>query len=82
LEDLEIGLLEYEIAREFLAEIKKEFEGGDKEVVKVAELRRLEQREKIMEEFVQEFRKAARKSGYERRPLVEEFKRDVNRIIC
>ena len=82
MEDLEIGLLEYEIAREFLAEIKKEFEGGDKEVVKVAELRRLEQREKIMEEFVQEFRKAARKSGYERRPLVEEFKRDVNRIIC
>jgi len=82
LEDLEIGLLEYEIAREFLAEIKKEFEGGDKEVVKVAELRRLEQRKKIMEEFVQEFRKAARKSGYERRPLVEEFKRDVNRIIC
>ena len=82
MEDLEIGLLEYEIAREFLAEIKKEFEGGDKEVVKVAELRRLEQRKKIMEEFVQEFRKAARKSGYERRPLVEEFKRDVNRIIC
>jgi len=57
LEDLEVELLEYEMTREFLAEIKKEFERGDKEAVKVAELRRLEQREKIMEEFVQEFKK-------------------------
>ena len=31
-----------------------------------------------MEEFVQEFKRAARGSGYERRPLVEEFKRRMN----
>ena len=42
LENLEEGLLEYETAREFLADIKKEFEGEDGEGVKVAELRRLE----------------------------------------
>ena len=42
LEDLEGGLLEYETAREFLANIKKEFGEGDKETVKVAELKRLE----------------------------------------
>jgi len=42
LEDLERGLLEYETAGEFLADIKKEFEGGDKETVKVAELKRIE----------------------------------------
>ena len=35
-----------------------------------------------MEEFVQEFRRVVRRSGYKRRPLVEEFKRDINRIIC
>ena len=31
-----------------------------------------------MEEYVQEFKRVARGSGYERRPLVEEFKRGMN----
>ena len=56
LEDLEAGLLEYETLREVLADIRKEFGGGDEESVKVAELKRLEQEGKIIEEFVQEFR--------------------------
>ncbi len=47
------------MAGEFLVDIKKEFGEGDKESIKVAELRRLEQESKIMEEFVQEFRRAA-----------------------
>ena len=34
-----------------------------------------------MEEFIQEFKRAARGSGYEGRPLVEEFKRGMNRGI-
>ena len=34
-----------------------------------------------MEEFVQEFRRVARDSGYEGRALVEEFKKGTNRII-
>jgi len=46
--------------------------------VKVAELRKLEQGGRMMEEFVQEFKRAARESGYEGRPLVEEFKRGMN----
>jgi len=75
LEDLEKEKLEYESVGEFLAEIKKEFGGGEKKLVKVAELKRLEQGERTMEEFVQEFRRAARGSGYEGRPLIEEFKR-------
>ena len=44
--------MEYEIVGEFLADIKREFGGGDKEMVKVAELRRLEQGSKMMEKFV------------------------------
>ena len=52
LEDLEGGLLEYEIIEEFLTDIKREFGGGDEESVKVAELQRLEQGNKTMEEFV------------------------------
>ena len=31
-----------------------------------------------MKEFIQEFKRAARGSGYEGRPLVEEFKRGIN----
>jgi len=31
-----------------------------------------------MEEFMQEFKRVARRSGYEGRPLVEEFKRGIN----
>ena len=58
--------------------LKKEFSKGEEELVKVAELRKLEQEGKIMEKFVQEFKRAARKSGYEARPLVEEFKRGMN----
>ena len=52
MEDLKGGLLEYETAEEFLVDIKKEFGERDKETVKVAELKRLEQRKRTMEEFV------------------------------
>jgi len=44
LEELEIG--------EFLAEIKKKFGGGEEESVKAVELKKLEQGERTMEEFV------------------------------
>jgi len=81
LEDLEEGSLEYESVEKFLATIKREFGGGDKESVKVAELKRLEQEGRIMKKFVQEFQKAVRGSGYKGRPLVEEFKRGINRMI-
>jgi len=64
LEDLEGELLEYETAGEFLADIKKEFGREDKKTVKVAELKKLEQEERTMEEFVQKFRRIARRSKY------------------
>jgi len=75
---LESEEVEYESAEEFLTSLKREFGGGEEESVKAAELRKLEQREKIMEEFVQEFKKAARGSRYEGRPLVKEFKQGMN----
>ena len=81
IEELESGEVEYESVEEFLSCLKKEFGGGEEESVKAAELRKLEQGGKTVEEFVQEFKRAARGSGYERRPLVEEFKRGINRGI-
>jgi len=80
-EDLKEGSLEYELVGEFLTTIKREFGGEDEESVKVAELKRLEQGGRMMEEFVQEFWRAVRGSRYKGRPLVEEFKRRMNRMI-
>ena len=74
--------MEYKNIGEFLVDIKKEFGEGDEELVRVAELRRLEQGRKTIEEFVQEFRRAARESEYEGKPLVEEFKKGINTMIC
>ena len=42
LEDLKERVLEYESVGEFLAAIKKEFGGEEEELVKVAELKKLE----------------------------------------
>ena len=81
MDELESGEVEYELVEEFLTCLKKEFSGGEEESVKVAELRKLEQGGRTMEEFVQEFKRAARESRYEGRPLVEEFKRGINRGI-
>jgi len=78
---LEGGLLEYEIAGKFSADLKRKFGGGDEEMVKVAELKRIEQGGKTIKEFIQEFQRVARGSGYEERPLVEEFKRGMNGTI-
>jgi len=80
MEELENREVEYESAEEFLKSLKKEF-GGEKELVKAVELRKLEQGGKTMEEFMQEFKRVARKSGYEERLLVEEFKRGMNGAI-
>jgi len=78
MEELESGKVEYETVEEFLISLKKEFGGGEEESTKVAELRKLEQGGKTMEEFVQEFKRTARGSGYKGRSLVEEFKRGIN----
>ena len=74
MDKLESGEVEYESAEEFLNSLKREFGGGEEESVKAAELRRLEQGGRTMEEFVQEFKRTARESRYEGRLLVEEFK--------
>jgi len=81
LEELKAGELEFETVGEFLAEIKKEFRGGEEKLVKAAELKKLEQEGRMMEEFVQQFKRVARGSGYEGRLLVKEFKRGMNGVI-
>jgi len=78
MEELEAGEMEYESIEEFFTSMKKEFGGEEEEATKAAELRRLEQGGRSMEEFVQIFKRIARGSGYEGRPLIKEFKRGIN----
>ena len=62
---MEAREVKYKSVEESLTSLKKEFGGGEEELVKVAELRKLEQEGRMMEEFMQEFERAARESGYE-----------------
>ena len=81
MEELEAGEVEYENVEKFLTNLKREFRGGEEEAVKAGELRKMEQGGKMMEEFVQEFKRTVRGSGYEGWPLMEETKRGMNRGI-
>ena len=45
------------------------------------QLRTIEQRGRTCNEYVQEFKKIARGSGYKGQPLIEEFKRGLNKRI-
>ena len=56
MEELEAGETEYELVEEFLTSLRKEFGGGEEESMKAAELRKMEQGGRTMEEFVQEFK--------------------------
>jgi len=81
LEELEAGEVKYKSVEEFLLSLKKEFEEEEEELVKAAELRKLGQGGRTMEEFIQEFKRTARGSGYKGRSLVEKFKRKMNEVI-
>ena len=65
LEKLEMGELEFKTVGEFLGKIKKEFGKGEEESIKATELRKIDQGGRTIEEFIQEFKRAARESGYE-----------------
>jgi len=59
---LENRSLKFALIGEFLIDLKKEFSNGNDELVKIAELKKMNQGSRTMEEFVQNFRKAARSS--------------------
>ena len=81
IEDLKSESLNYTMVRKLLSDLKEEFGGGYNKTIKIAELKKIEQESKIMEKFVQKFRRVVRESSYERRPLVEEFKRKMDGMI-
>ena len=65
---------EVESVEQLFIKIRNNFGETLEEERKIEQLRTIEQGGRTYDEYVQEFKKVARGSGYEGRPLIEEFK--------
>jgi len=81
LDELAKGKSEVELAEQLFTKIRNDFGKTLEEKRKIEQLRTIEQEGRTCDEYVQEFKKVTRGSGYERRPFIEEFKRGLNRSI-
>jgi len=72
---------EVESAEQLFAKIRDDFGETLEEERKIEQLRTIEQGGRTCDKYIQEFKKIARGSGYEGRPLIEEFKKGLNRAI-
>jgi len=72
---------EVESVEQLFVKIRNNFGEISEEERKIEQLRTIEQGERTYNEYVQEFKKVTRESDYERRPLIEEFKRELNGSI-
>ena len=81
LDELAKGESEVELVEQLFTKIRNDFGETSEEERKIEQLRTIEQEGRTCDEYVQEFKKVTRGSGYEGRPLIEEFKRGLNRSI-
>jgi len=81
LDELAKGELEVKSVEQLFTKIRNDFGETSEEERKIEQLRTIEQGERTCDEYVQEFKKVTRGSSYERRPLIKEFKRGLNRSI-
>ena len=81
LDELAKRELEVESAEQLFTKIRNNFGEILEEKRKIEQLRTIEQGERTCNEYVQEFKKVTRGSGYEGRPLIKEFKRELNGSI-
>ena len=61
--------------------IRNKFREIAEEKRKIEQLRTIEQGRRTYDKYIQEFKKIARGSSYERQPLIEEFKRGLSRVL-
>jgi len=74
LDELAKGESEVESAEQLFTKIRNDFGETSEKERKIEQLRMIEQGGRTCDEYVQEFKKVTRGSGYERRPLIKEFK--------
>jgi len=70
-----------ESVEQLFTKIRNDFGETLEEERKIEQLRTIEQGGRIYDEYVQKFKKIARGSSYEGRPLIKEFKRGLNGSI-
>ena len=70
-----------ETVEELFCKIRNEFGEMGEEKRKIEQLRTIKQGGRTCDEYVQEFKKVTRGSGYERWPLIKEFKRGLSRTL-
>ena len=73
--------LEVDTVEKLFTKIKNDFGETSEEERKIEQLQTIEQGGRTCNEYVQEFKKITRGSSYIERPLIEEFKRGLNRAI-
>jgi len=81
LDELAKGESEVESAEQLFTKIRNDFGETSEEERKIEQLRTIKQGGRTCDKYVQEFKKVARGSGYERRSLIEEFKRGLSGAI-
>jgi len=81
LDELAKGESEVELAEQLFAKIRNDFGKTLEEERKIEQLRTIKQEGRTCDKYIQEFKKITRRSGYEGRPLIEEFKRRLNKAI-
>jgi len=81
LDELAKGESKVESAEQLFAKIRNDFRETSEEERKIEQLRTIKQGGRTCDEYVQEFKKVTRGSGYEGKPLIEEFKRGLNGAI-
>ena len=70
--------LEVELAKQLFTKIRDDFGETLEEERKIEQLRMIKQGGRTYDKYMQEFKKIARRSGYKRRSLIEEFKKGLN----
>ena len=81
MDELAKGESEVESVEQLFTKIRNNFGETSEEERKIEQLRTIEQGNRTCDEYIQEFKKVARGSGYEGRPLIEEFKRGLSGVI-
>ena len=81
LDKLAKGESEVESAEQLFTKIRNDFGETLEEERKIEQLRTIEQGGRTYDEYIQEFKKVTRRSSYKGRPLIEEFKRELNGTI-
>jgi len=81
LDELAEGESKVESAEQLFIKIRNDFGETLEKERKIEQLRTIEQGGRTCNEYMQEFKKVARESGYEGRSLIKEFKRGLNRSI-